>query len=323
MTLIVLPFLQKDCKIDFCEVIVLDKLKNKSFKSELPLHLMILPCLFFILVYSYGPMFGAVIAFQKFNPGLGFIKSQWVGWRNFEYIINTPGFLQILWNTIYIAFLKIVWGMVIPIVVALMLNETANKLLKRGIQTSLYLPYFLSWVILAGIIIDIFALKGSVNNIIGIFGVKPIFFLGDNRWFRTVLVLTETWKNFGFGTIIYMAAITSISPNLYEAAIVDGAGRWRQTWHITLPGMRTIIILLATLSLGSVLNAGFDQIFNLYSPMVYQTADIIDTFVYRLGIVQAQYGPSTAVGLFKSAVSLILISSSYYMAYKFAEYRIF
>jgi putative aldouronate transport system permease protein len=196
--------------------------------------------------------------------------------------------------------------------------------LKRSIQTTIYLPHFLSWVILGGILIDILSPSdGLANRVIKLLGFQPIFFLGDNKWFPFTMVFTDSWKEFGYGTIVYLAAITGIDPALYEAAKMDGANRWKQVVHVTLPGMKMVIVLLLVLSLGNLLNAGFDQIFNLYSPPVYQSGDIIDTFVYRIGMLDAQFGVATAVGLFKSVISLIFISVSYYCAYKFADYRIF
>ncbi|RAP74869.1 ABC transporter permease [Paenibacillus montanisoli] len=285
---------------------------------------MILPGLILILVYSYGPMFGFIIAFEKFTPAKGIFGSKWAGLDNFRYVLEMPESGRIILNTIYIAIMKIIVGLIAPIITALLLNEVRKELFKRGIQTIIYLPHFLSWIILGGILIDILSpTSGIVNQVLGWFGVEPIYFLGDNSWFRYVLVATDTWKEFGFNTIVYLAALTSINPTLYEAAIVDGAGRWKQTLHVTLPGMASIIVLLMTLSLGNVLNAGFDQVFNLYSPQVYETGDIIDTFVYRIGLIDAQYGVATAVGIFKSVVSLIFISTSYYLAYRFAKYRIF
>jgi putative aldouronate transport system permease protein len=220
--------------------------------------------------------------------------------------------------------MKIVFGLFVPIVVAILLNEIRRDRLKRSIQTIIYLPHFLSWVVLGGIFIDILSPgDGLVNNLIQALGGQPIFFLGNNKWFPFTMVFTETWKEFGYGTIIYLAAITGIDPCLYEAAQIDGAGRWRQTLNVTLPGIRMVIVLLMVLSLGNLLNAGFDQVFNMYSPPVYESGDIIDTFVYRLGLLDAQFGPATAVGLFKSVISLMFISVSYFCAYKFADYRIF
>ncbi|WP_430161005.1 ABC transporter permease [Paenibacillus algorifonticola] len=301
------------------------KEKGKRLKwSQLPLHLMILPGLLLIIVYSYGPMLGAIIAFQDFNPARGIFDSKWTGLENFRYVMALPGSFQVIWNTLIIAVMKIVIGLLVPIVVALLLNEIRKETFKRSVQTLIYLPHFLSWIILGGVLIDILSpTSGIVNQVLNWFGIDSIYFLGNNTWFRPVLVISDVWKEFGFNTIVYLAALTGINPSLYEAAVIDGANRWKQTLYVTLPGMAPIIILTATLALGQVLNAGFDQVFNLYSPQVYQSGDIIDTFVYRLGIVDAQYGVATAVGLFKSVVSLILLSVSYFLAYRFANYRIF
>nr|WP_192894660.1 ABC transporter permease subunit [Paenibacillus contaminans] len=295
-----------------------------AIRKYWPLHAMILPGFLIVLIYSYGPMFGLMIAFKKFMPSKGIWGSPWVGWDNFQFILSLPDTSQIIRNTIIIAVMKMIAGLVVPITISLLLNEVRKALFKRTIQTLIYLPHFLSWIILGGILIDLLSpSQGIVNKVLGLFGVEPIFFLGDNRWFRFTLVTSDVWKEFGFSTIVYLAALTSINPALYEAAEIDGANRWRQTWHITLPGMLPIIVLLGTLSLGNVLNAGFDQVFNLYSTPVYETGDIIDTFVYRIGIQKAQYGIATAIGLFKSVVSLVFISVSYILAYRFANYRIF
>jgi len=289
-----------------------------------PLHLMILPGLLLVVLFQYGPMFGIVIAFQKYIPAKGFFGSEWVGLKNFRYVLSLPDTFEVLRNTVFIAVMKIAFGLVVPIGIALLLNEVASKFIKRGVQTLIYLPHFLSWTILGGVLIDLLSPSvGIINTILGTVGIKPIYFLGSNDWFPYVLVVTNEWKEFGFSTIIYLAALTSINPSLYEAALVDGAGRMRQTWHITLPGMRPIIVLLATLSLGNVLNAGFDQVFNLYNPQVYSSGDIIDTYVYRMGLVSAQYSTATAIGLLKSLVSFVMISSAYFLAHRFANYRIF
>ncbi|MFC5449870.1 ABC transporter permease [Paenibacillus aestuarii] len=297
----------------------------RKLRREIPLHLMILPALVMIILFSYVPMAGIVIAFQKFIPAKGlFGHQQWIGLNNFKYVINLPSFTQVLWNTLFISSLKLVLGLIVPIVFAILLNELKNEVIKRSVQTTIYLPYFMSWVVLGGILIDILSPSGGiVNNILVSLGFNKIFFLGDNHWFPLTLVASDVWRNFGFGTIIYLAAITGIDPGLYEAATIDGANRGQKMWHITLPGMRMVIVLLSVLSLGQLLNAGFDQVFNLYSPQVYESGDILDTFVYRIGVLDAQYGVATAVGLFKSVVSLILISGSYFFAYRFARYRIF
>ncbi len=301
------------------------KRSRETILRELPLHLMVLPGLLIILLFSYGPMAGIIIAFQKFIPAKGLFGAQkWVGFENFIYVWNMPDSLQVLWNTIIIAFFKIVTGLIVPLTFAILINEVRKTILKKTVQTLIYLPHFLSWIILGGILIDVLSpSNGIVNKALGLIGIKPIFFLGDNAWFRITLIVTDIWKGFGFGTIVYLSAITVIDPNLYEASIIDGANRWKQTWHITLPGMRMVIVLLMLLSLGNVLNAGFDQIFNLYGPIVYETGDIIDTLVYRIGLINAQFGVATAIGLFKSVVSFIFISVSYFLAYRYADYRIF
>jgi len=297
---------------------------TSAWKREWPLHVMIWPGLLIVLIYSYGPMFGFAIAFQKYNLALGIWKSKWIGWDNFEYLFHYPNIGRVVWNTLSISVMKIVVGQIAPIATALLLNEVRKAVFKRAVQTMIYLPYFLSWVILGGIMIDLLSpSEGIVNQFLAWLGFERVFFLANNDWFPFVLVFSDVWKEFGFHTIVYLAALTAISPALYEAAVVDGAGRLKQTWHITLPGILPIVILLATLSLGNVVNAGFDQVFNLYSPVVYESGDIIDTLVYRLGLLDFQFGLATAVGLLKSIVGFVLIAISYVLAYRFANYRIF
>lgn len=299
--------------------------KSSRLRSELPLHLMLLPGVLLVLVFSYIPMAGIIIAFEKFVPAKGIFGSQkWVGLGNFQYILSLPTTMLVLRNTLVIAIGKIILGMLVPIIFALLLNEVRSTFWRRITQTIIYFPNFISWVVLAGIMIDILSPStGIVNRILASAGIKPIFFLGDKSWFQFTAIVTDVWKGFGFGTVIYMASLAGIDPTLYEAAVIDGASRWKQTLHITLPGLSMIIILLTVLNLGNILNAGFDQIFNLLNPQVYETGDIIDTMVYRLGLMDAQFGPATAVGLFKSVVSMVLISASYYWAYKSFDYRIF
>lgn len=295
-----------------------------KMRRQLPLHLMVAPSFILVLIFSYGPIAGLMIAFQKFSIVKGMFGSPFVGWDNFDYMFKLPEIWQVVRNTVLIAVMKIVAGLFVPIIVALLLNELRKQVFKRWIQTIIYLPHFLSWIILGGVLIDILSpTSGIVNQFLGLFGIEPIFFLGSVHWFPGIVVISDVWKEFGFSTIVYLAALAGINPALYEAAVIDGANRWKQTIYITLPGMIPIIILLATLSLGNVLNAGFDQIFNLYSPVVYESGDIIDTLVYRLGLEQAQFSLATAVGLIKSVVSIILISGSYYLAYRVANYRIF
>lgn len=296
---------------------------TRKWIREAPLHLMIAPPLIVLLIFGYIPIVGLVMAFEKFYPTLGMFKSPWVGWDNFVFLFKLPSIWNVIENTVVIAVLKLTIGLILPLTVSIMLNEVRIRLVRAGIQTLIYLPHFLSWIILSGILIDILSVGGIVNQFLGWFGLDPTFFLGSNKWFRSVLIVSDAWKEFGFSTIVYLAAITSINPALYEAAIVDGAKRWKQTLHVTLPGMMPIIVLLATLSLGNVLNAGFEQVFNLYNPTVYETGDIIDTLIYRIGLVDFQYGLSTAVSMIKSVISCILIAISYWIAYRVANYRIF
>ncbi|MFC3800500.1 ABC transporter permease [Cohnella sp. GCM10012308] len=299
-------------------------MRSSIFKRQRPLYTMLLPGALLVFIFSYIPMFGVVIAFQKYYPAFGIRHSKWIGWDNFRYVLDMPDTRQVLWNTVIIALFKIVVNMLVPIVVALLLNEVVSQRFKKTVQTLIYLPHFLSWVILGGILVDILSPShGIVNHVLGFFSVKPVFFLGDNHWFRTVLVTSDVWKEFGFNTIVYLAALTAINPTLYEAAYVDGANRWKQTLHVTLPGMAPIIVLMATLSIGNILNAGFDQVFNLYSPSVFQSGDILDTMIYRIGMQDAQFGVATAIGVFKSAVSIVVISAGYWCAYRLANYRIF
>jgi putative aldouronate transport system permease protein len=296
---------------------------NTQLKRNIPLHVMLLPGVIVVILFRYLPMFGIVIAFKDFSVVRGFSGSEWVGLENFIYLASMPDFLQVLWNTFFIAAMKVIAHLIFPIILALLLNEVTQKFLKRSVQTITYLPYFLSWVMLGGILRDILAIDGIVNQLVTALSMKPVFFLGDNDVFPYVLIVTDLWKNLGWNTIIFLAAITAVNPNLYEAAAIDGANRWRQTTHVTLPGMLPIIILVSALSLGSILEAGFEQVLMLYSAMVYESGDIIDTFTYRMGLQNAQYDIGAAVGFFKSFISLTLISLSYYLAGKYANYRIF
>jgi putative aldouronate transport system permease protein len=292
-------------------------------RQEGALHLMLLLPVFFTLVYRYIPMAGIVLAFKTYKARVGIFGSPWVGFENFRILFGMPGFTDSIRNTLVISIAKIVMRIAIPVVFSLMLNEITRMGAKKVIQTIVYMPHFISWVLMAGIIIKILAQYGIVNKFLGALGIEPIIFLADKEHFPFIIVLTDIWKEFGYASIVYLAAITGIDPNLYEAAAIDGAGRWRQTLHVTLPGMVPTIILMSALALGGVLDAGFDQIFNLYSPVVYKTGDILDTFIYRMAFQNAQFSISTAAGLFKSAIGCVLIITSYRAAFKFSGYRIF
>lgn len=303
------------------------QIRRRTLKQEIrhswPLYVLILPAFILAVIFCYIPMGGLVMAFQNYKPWLGISGSEFVGLDNFRQIFEFQESYQAIINTIIIATSKIVLGLIVPVIMALLLNEVKQLGLKKGIQTLVYLPHFLSWVTVAGMMRDILGLDGIVNAALQKFGAEPIFFLGEAGMFRQIAVISDLWKGFGFGMIVYLAAISNIDQSLYEAAEMDGANRLQQTIHITLPGMMPMIIVMATLSLGNVLNAGFDQIFNLYSPLTYSTGDIIDTYVYRQSLINGQYSFGTAVGLFKSGIGLVLTVISYKIAYKVAGYRIF
>lgn len=286
-------------------------------------HLMLFPGVILLFIFTVIPLGGVVIAFQNYYPTKGILGSKWVGLDNFRYMFLMPDSKQIFVNTIVIAVAKIIFGIIVSVLFALLLNEVKNAIFKKTIQTIVYMPYFLSWVILGSVFVSLLSLDGGINRILESLNIEPISFLGSNKWFRTVIVFTDVWKNFGYGAIVYLAALLAIDLNLYEAATIDGANRFQKLVHITLPGLVPIIILMSVLSLGNVLNAGFDQIFNMYNPMVYETGDIIDTYVYRAGLLDMQYSLSTAVGLLKSVVSVILIFFSNFLARRFAGYHIF
>jgi putative aldouronate transport system permease protein len=296
-------------------------MRVKSFYKHY--YLMLLPGLLWVFVYKLIPMFGVVMAFQRFNPGKGILGSAWVGLANFEYMLQLNDSKTIFFNTAFIAVLKILFNLIVPILVALMLNELRLNTLKRGIQTVIYLPHFLSWVILAGIMLDVFAYRGPVNGVRATLGLDPILFFARAELFVPLVVGSDVWKEFGFNAVVYLAALTAINPELYEAAAIDGASRFQRIIHITLPGIRTVVILMSVLGLRNVLDANFDQIFNLYNPLVYSSGDIIDTWVYRMGLLQMQYGLATAIGLLKSVIGFVMIALSYFLARKYANYNIF
>lgn len=295
----------------------------RYLRRSWPLYVMILLPLVQLAIFHYYPMYGVIIAFQNYNPGLGFTRSPWVGLENFEYIFSNPDFRNIVLNSLIIATSKILTLQAIAVTLALMLNEVRISWFKRTIQTVVYLPHFLSWIVLGGILLDILSATGLINRSLGLFGVEPILFLGSNVWFRPVVVITNIWKEAGWATIIYLAALTGIDPVLHEAAAIDGANRWQRIRHVNIPGILSMIILVACLNLGSVLQAGFEQILTLYNAAVYQTGDILDTYVYRAGLISARYSMGAAIGLFQSAIGFLLIVVAYRLAHKLTGYRIF
>ena len=296
---------------------------NKRRHKQWPYHLMMLPGMIFLIIFHLGPMGGLLMAFQDFMPIKGLFGSRFVGLKNFERLFKLPTFWRVLRNTVVISVGKLVLVMVASVIFALLLNECRHVKYKRIIQTTVYLPHFLSWVILAVMFSNVFSYTGIVSQIAQMFGGEPAMFMISNSWFRKILIGGEIWKEFGYGAIVYVAAITGIDPTLYEAAGIDGAGRWKKMWYITLPSIIPTIVLMTTLNIGKLLKGGFDQVFNLYSPLVYETGDIIDTYVYRMGLVDLQYSNGTAVGLFQSLIGFILLVIAYKLADKLVGYRAF
>ena len=296
---------------------------KRRLKMDYPLYLMLLPPVILVFIYQYIPMAGVIIAFKNYLPAKGIIESPWVGLGNFRILLNMPGFFRAVCNTLTISVWKISFGIIVPVTFTILLNEIAKSSIKKGIQTLIYLPHFISWVLLAGIFIKLLGGSGIVNQALGLVGIDPIIFLGNNTWFPTTIVVTYIWKEFGYFTIVYLAAISTVDPSLYEAATVDGAGHWKQMWHVTLPAIMPIVVLRTVLAVGQILNAGFDQIFNLYNTTVYESGDIIDTLVYRIAFENGKFGLSTAAGLSKSAIAALLVITSHKIAHKISGYRVF
>ena len=293
------------------------------FKRELPFYLMLIPGVTFLIIFSYLPMFGLVMAFQDFTPLRSFKNSPWVGLKNFRDMLALPTFWNVVGNTLSISIAKIILRLLVPLILALLLNEVVHHKFMRMAQTVFFLPYFLSWAVMGGVLRNLFQYDGMVNELLGRIGIDPIMFLGSNTWFPIIIILSDVWKDMGYNMIIFLAAITGVDPALNESAALDGANRLQQIWHITLPTIRPIVVMLLVLSLGSVLSAGMEQIMLLYNPMVYKSSDIIDTLVYRLGLVNHQWSLSTAVGMMKSVVSFILVVISYRIASKHFDYQVF
>lgn len=285
---------------------------------------MLAPGLLYFIIYKYVPMWGVLISFQDYQPFLGFAHSKWVGLKHFETFLGDDSFWMLLRNTFVLAIYNIVFFFPLPIVIALMLNEMRKEVFKRFIQTLIYIPHFVSWVVVVGISFLFFNSPGGiVNNVLSGWGHDPVNFLLSKEWFRTLITSQVMWKETGWGTIIFLAALAGVDTGLYEAARIDGAGRWRQLWHITLPAIRGTIIILLILRLGHFLDTGFEQLFLMINPMNREVGEVFDTYVYTMGITQGKFSYSTAVGLFKSAVGLVLVVSANYLAKKFGEEGIY
>lgn len=289
-----------------------------QYKRSKYLLLLLFPVIAWYFIFAYLPMYGIIISFKDFKPLLGIVGSPWVGFDNFKLLWDPySGFLPAVKNTLIISMYHIVFGFPAPIILALLFNELRLKIFKRVSQTISYLPHFFSWVVMAGLLDAILSPStGAVNVIIQWFGFDPVYFLGDKEWFRFTLITSGIWKEVGWGSIIYLAALASIDPDLYEAAVLDGANRWKQALYITLPSLLPVISFMFILRIGGLLDGGFDQIFNLYNASVYEVSDIIDTFVYRAGLTSMQYSFATTVGLFKNVIAFALILLTNYAVKK-------
>ncbi|MDN3242089.1 ABC transporter permease [Glycomyces tritici] len=263
--------------------------------------------LVFLLVFKYIPMLGNVIAFRRFRPGGSIFGDEWVGFYYFEAFVTNQQFWTVFGNTVALGGLTLLVTFPLPIILALMLNELRSRRFKRLVQTISYLPHFMSIVIVAGLVLQLTALNGTVNQVVEAMGADPVPFMQRPEWFRTIYVSSEVWQTVGWGTILYLAALTTIDDQLYEAARVDGANRWRQTWHITLPGIRPTMMVLLILNIGSFMAVGFEKVLLLQNPLVYSTGDVIATYLYRVGIQSAQFSYGTAIGLFEAVIGLVLV----------------
>lgn len=283
-------------------------IRKNYFLKYWQIYSMILPGILFFIIFRYIPIFGSVIAFQDYNVFSGILGSEFVGFKHFVNLFTYPEFSRILSNTILISLYQIIFGFPAPIILALLLNEIRKMFFKRVVQTVIYLPHFLSWVIVGGLVISALSPNyGVVNELLNSLGLQKIFFMQNPEYFRGIVVISGIWKEVGWGTIIYLAALAGINPELYEAAEVDGAGKFRQVFCITLPALLPTIMVLLLLRIGNVLDLGFEQIYILLNPLVKVKGDIIDTYIYEVGLLSFQYSYTTAIGIFKSVVGLVLI----------------
>ena len=301
--------------------------QRKSFLEDLrrnrTIYLLALPVIAYFIVFSYIPMAGIVMAFQRYEPGTGIFKSAWVGFRNFTDFFQSYYFWRLLGNTLLLSLYDLAFTFPLPIAFALLLNEIEHERFKRAIQTISYMPYFISLVVITGIVSEFCQSSGIVAKIVSMFGGPSGNLLGRPAWFRPIYIGSDIWQYTGYSSIIYLAALTSIDPELYEAAVIDGAGRWRQTLSITLPSIKPTIIIVLILRLGMLFNVGFEKVLLLYSPATYSTSDIISTFTYRKGLLDLNFSFSTAVGLFNSLINAGLLLTANWISRKRSETSLF
>lgn len=288
------------------------------------LYLMLVPGVLYFLIFKYGPMWGLVIAFQDYKPYFGVLNSEWVGFAHFIRFFSEDQFWILFRNTAMLALYNLTFAFPAPIILALMMNEVRVALFKRTVQTLVYVPHFVSWVVVVGIFYMLLTTEGGIiNELIAMMGGEKIPFLLSSDWFRPLITMQTIWKEAGWGTIIYLAALAGVDPQLYEAARIDGAGRWRQMWHITLPGIRSTIVILLILRMGDFLDTSFEQVFLMLNTMNRDVGEVFDTYVYTRGMTQAQYSYSAAVGMFKSVFGLVLVLGANWLAKKFGEEGIY
>lgn len=292
---------------------------RKDFAKFKYVYLMAIPVVAYYIIFEYLPMYGVIIAFKSFNIKLGILKSPWVGFKYFTDFFSSYYFVRLIKNTLLINVYDVIFSFPAPIILALMLNEVRGKLFKKTVQTITYMPHFISMVVICGIIIDFTATDGIISTLLAQFGMEPGNLLAEKELFRTIYIGSGIWQGVGWGSIIYMAALTNIDTLLYEASTIDGAGRWKQVWHITLPGIAPTIITLFVLRLGRMMNVGFEKVMLLYNPLTYETADVISTFVYRKGLLSFDYSYSTAVGLFNSVINFSLLIIANKISRKLSE----
>ena len=284
---------------------------SDHLKREWQLYLMLLPTIIWLIVFLYKPMYGLQVAFKEYSLFLGVDRSPWIGFEHFQTLFGNEQFLRALKNTVIISFYSLLIGFPVPILLALMFNEVLNQTFKKSAQTIVYLPHFISSVIIAGIVITAFSPSaGIINTVIGWFGIDPIYFLVKPEWFRPIFIGTTIWQEAGFQSIVYLAAISGVSPTLYESAVVDGASRWQMMWKITIPSIMTTIIIMLIIRIGNILEVSFEMIILLYQPSTYETADVVNTLIYRQGIQNGQYGFAAAAGLFNAVVAFVLVMSA-------------
>jgi putative aldouronate transport system permease protein len=275
------------------------------------LYILLLPCVVYFFIFNYIPMYGIIIAFKDFNFAKGIMNSPWIGFENFKYMFGLSDFYQVFWNSFYLGILRMVFGFPLPIILALLLNEIRNMTYQRITQTVIYLPHFISWVVIGGILVNFLSPSwGIVNIFLKQLGIEPVFFLADNNYFRPLVILSSIWKESGWGSIIYLAAITGINTELYEAASIDGASRMQKIRNITIPGIKSTIVVLLILRLGQIMGNGFEQIFVLQNPMNLQVSEVFETYAYRVGILGGRFSFGTTVGLFTSVIGLIFLLAS-------------